>query len=75
MELDIEEHERSKKEKELLRRVQEVPDKTKKLLLAVADNAKALRNLFAIFDEDGSGGVAPEELRIALSQFGKNLIF
>ena len=75
MEFDIEEHERSKKETELLRRVQEVPDKTKKLLLVVADNATALRNLFAIFDEDGSGGVAPEELRIALSQFGKNLIF
>jgi Ca2+-binding EF-hand superfamily protein len=67
----VEKHERSEMEKELMRRVQEdIPDKTRKLLLTVADNSTALRNLFAIFDEDNSGGVSGEELRIALSQFG-----
>ena len=55
---------------ELQRQIKNIPPKTRKLLLAVADNATALRNLFAVFDEDGSGGVSPEELRIALSQFG-----
>ena len=56
--------------KRLQSKIQGVSKKMRKLLLAVADNAHALRNLFAVFDEDGSGGVSPEELRIALSQFG-----
>ena len=66
----VEQHDRNLVELKLMKRVQEIPDKTRKLLLTVADNSKALRNLFAIFDEDNSGGVSGEELRIALSQFG-----
>lgn len=54
----------------LQNRLQSVSKKMRKLLLSVADNSKALRNLFAVFDEDGSGAVSPEELRISLSQFG-----
>ena len=51
-------------------KIQGLSKRMRKLLLAVSENSRALRNLFAVFDEDGSGGVSPEELRIALSQFG-----